>query len=513
MPAAETTEESAHQGVALMPPELSITSSDGGLIQRFEGPPSDQTNQESAQTEEAVEPTHDEQIVERIREEFPEGVCVAVGYTPTQEEQEMKFGGISGSIASNRGENGRLRRGGGLVTRLKNKISRAITRANVEERLTEEEFPNERARSRRRSELRTQETRSFNRMSHDDQYAYLHAGRDHVSGNRFTNTVLALMNPDADQSLTADNVSDIAESEQRNDREFARAARAYATSQNCLGFDDEGQLAFGQFLSFSMVEDPTEKIVALNNRLNALLEEDEGHIRDLAIFTHGSSRSITFGRARETEGGAIEGRRTTGSYVAEQISGALTETVDISLFACNAANDGRRESFAHQLTDELTDDGHEATVFGHTTAAHTTRNPFGVTFHSAKEGGETSSFSNFALVASGVQAYKDAVQELADIYGTERRQEIRELIDSYSSRAIRGYRGRLLLRLFDQGDLDEAPAYTIGYDPSAVLPTLQTRLSDMWEEWWTLARARVTNDLGPAPEPAVEGSNQEVVTE
>ena len=92
----------------------------------------------------------------------------------------------------------------------------------------------------------------------------------------------------------------------------------------------------------------------------------------LAIFCHGWGDGIQLGFSRGAE---LES-------LAAAVAAASTDRLKVALYACSTARsdgppgDGGEGGFADSLRDLLASAGRpEVTVFGHTSAGHTTRNP------------------------------------------------------------------------------------------------------------------------------------------
>lgn len=101
-------------------------------------------------------------------------------------------------------------------------------------------------------------------------------------------------------------------------------------------------------------------------------------VSTIAIFSHGYRRGLQVGVNMLSVG-----------VFADSITKVCTRDLRVILYACDAARDadddrededdpgpGGNGGFADKLRDELVRRGVRATIYAHSTAAHTTRNPF-----------------------------------------------------------------------------------------------------------------------------------------
>lgn len=127
------------------------------------------------------------------------------------------------------------------------------------------------------------------------------------------------------------------------------------------------------------------------------------NVSEVAIFTHGGSRSIDLGRW------------IGASHVAPFLASAVTGSVNVQLYACSAGTDG---GFGEQLSEQVSAaTGGSVNVLGHETAAHTTRNSQGRTFR-AQAGRQTLDVTNFDAIFSAEFLASEATR-LADALHAE----------------------------------------------------------------------------------------------
>lgn len=109
------------------------------------------------------------------------------------------------------------------------------------------------------------------------------------------------------------------------------------------------------------------------------------NVAELAIFTHGWHDGVAIGRGE-----------APGNELAARLSPACANGVNIQLFACSAASGD--DSFAERLAAGLAQTGHDARVFGHTSAGRADTNGNGREF-SARAGEQRAhGATNFQVV-------------------------------------------------------------------------------------------------------------------
>jgi hypothetical protein len=124
-------------------------------------------------------------------------------------------------------------------------------------------------------------------------------------------------------------------------------------------------------------------VVAFDNRLalparrkavESILAQHTG-VQYLAFFCHGLRRSLQTGHTN-----------TTVNALADAITDACASDVRIALYACSTGKDDA--GFAAALRDALAKRGRTGWVDAHTTAGHTTRNPWVRRFYMDRPGAE-----------------------------------------------------------------------------------------------------------------------------
>jgi peptidoglycan hydrolase-like protein with peptidoglycan-binding domain len=212
-----------------------------------------------------------------------------------------------------------------------------------------------------------------------------------------------------------------------NNKEFKRQADPYAKSEGAIGLKD-GSITIGQeAVTIKELGDVVETVQGIHRGLKAKYEQTQTaaqggggpaptagagppaftKIRNLSLFSHGMEYGMALDAAGRFKGGGLMAEQK-GLYPAniasfvKGIADAVTPDVHVQLFACNTAHDttlsdyeewtkhgqGERrgaKSFAAALAAEL---GPEASVYGHTTAGHTTENFAALVFGKDAGGGE-----------------------------------------------------------------------------------------------------------------------------
>ena len=171
-----------------------------------------------------------------------------------------------------------------------------------------------------------------------------------------------------------------------NDAEFLVQGRGAGQRYNAIS-GEGGKLTIGKGISFKGVTDIQDQTVAVRNVLKQKYDaakpdgassEEPKYLKvlNLAIFAHGGQTALYLPGTNLTTSNAE-------SFV-QAISGAVHNNVNIQLYACNAGKNGA-DSLGSKLSEEL---GDEASVYAHTTAAHTTENPDAVVFGAQSGAGQ-----------------------------------------------------------------------------------------------------------------------------
>jgi hypothetical protein len=213
-----------------------------------------------------------------------------------------------------------------------------------------------------------------------------------------------------------------------NNKEFKRQADPYAKSVGAIGLADGSITIGGEANTIKELGDVVEVVQGIHRGLAAKYEQtrtqaaaqggaptngpaDEPpaftRVRNLSLFAHGMGYGLALDAAGRYRGGGLISEQkglypsNIASFV-KGLSGAVTKDVNVQLFACNTGHDtGRTEyeewtehkqgersgekSFAATLAGQL---GPEASVYGHTTAGHTTENFAALVFGKAAGEGE-----------------------------------------------------------------------------------------------------------------------------
>lgn len=179
-----------------------------------------------------------------------------------------------------------------------------------------------------------------------------------------------------------------------NESEFQLQAIEFARNQRAVAVPpDARHPVIGRHMTYRDHEDIPKAIKRVHTAVVATLiragrpasdANERGKVSNVAIFSHGTSRSI-FGREPRAHTARVTAatRRLQGNLddVANRSSAALTADVRVRLFACSTGGgehdpDRGEGDFADQLRDLLVEAGHTGTiVVAHTTAGHTVANP------------------------------------------------------------------------------------------------------------------------------------------
>lgn len=194
-----------------------------------------------------------------------------------------------------------------------------------------------------------------------------------------------------------------------NNAEFVTQANRFATNQFAVGIDG-GTIAIGRPVPIKALGEVIEVVQSIHRGLaeRAAASKEPGakepiqppaftRVKNLALFAHGEPYGLGLNQKNEfiTGGGGLHAR-PTAVYPAnvkafvQGLAGAVAPDVQVQLFACSAARDDNKKkessadwqghkqgerkgakSFAAELAQQL---GPSATVYGHTTAGHTTEN-------------------------------------------------------------------------------------------------------------------------------------------
>jgi len=216
-----------------------------------------------------------------------------------------------------------------------------------------------------------------------------------------------------------------------NDLEFSRQAPGHAAARGSVAANG-GSLQMGQAMPFTRQEPDRWKqnIKAVSDAVGPLpaapgaapvaapapaaaeteaapgrhhrppIMANHHNINEIAVFTHGGSGSIDLGSWIGV------------GQIAPFLASAVTASVNVQLYACNAGADG---GLAQQLAEQLSaSTGGSANVFGHETAAHTTNNAMGRSFR-AEGGRVTLNATNYDAIFSAEYLATEATRLEAEL--------------------------------------------------------------------------------------------------
>jgi hypothetical protein len=212
-----------------------------------------------------------------------------------------------------------------------------------------------------------------------------------------------------------------------NNKEFKRQADPFAKAEGAIGLAG-GNITIGaEAVVIKELGDVIETVQGIHRGLLAKHEQSQAQaggqgsgapaqpaaapaftkVRNLALFAHGMHYGLALDASNRYRGGGLvsDGNKLYPSNLAAFVKGiadAVTADVHVQLFACNTGHDTERtayeewtkhgqgersgaKSFAAALAKQL---GPEASVFGHTTAGHTTENFAALVFGKEAGGGE-----------------------------------------------------------------------------------------------------------------------------
>ncbi|MGH2532460.1 MAG: peptidoglycan-binding domain-containing protein [Thermomicrobiales bacterium] len=210
-----------------------------------------------------------------------------------------------------------------------------------------------------------------------------------------------------------------------NNKEFKRQADPYAKAEGAIGLEGGNITIGGEAVTIKELGDVVETVQGIHRGLKAKYEETQAatqgggtpppaaeppaftKIRNLSLFAHGMEYGMALDARNRYRGGGLMSEEK-GLYpsniasFAKGIADAVTSDVRVQLFACNTGHDTGRtdyeewtkhtqgersgaKSFAAALVKQL---GPDASVYGHTTAGHTTENFAALVFGKDAGGGE-----------------------------------------------------------------------------------------------------------------------------
>jgi hypothetical protein len=195
-----------------------------------------------------------------------------------------------------------------------------------------------------------------------------------------------------------------------NNAEFVNQATVFAANQQAVGLAKDGSIAIGIPVPIQELGKVIEVVQSIHRGLSehaaSLSQPDKTQpekptaftqIKNLALFAHGEPYGLGLNKKNQflSKGGGLHSRSdpvypSNVKAFVQGLSGAITPDIRVQLFACSAARDDDKKkesyadweahtqnerkggiSFAAELATEL---GSNASVYGHTTAGHTTEN-------------------------------------------------------------------------------------------------------------------------------------------
>lgn len=212
-----------------------------------------------------------------------------------------------------------------------------------------------------------------------------------------------------------------------NNKEFKRQADPFAKTEGAIGLAG-GSITIGQeAVTIKDLGDVVETVQGIHRGLAAKYEQTRAEaaqggatpaepagelpaftkVRNLALFSHGMEYGMALNEGERFRGGGLMAEQkglfpANIASFAKGISDAVVKDLHVQLFACNTGHDTGRsdyeewtkheqggrsgaKSFAAALAAQL---GPDASVYGHTTAGHTTENFAALVFGKDAGGGE-----------------------------------------------------------------------------------------------------------------------------
>jgi len=182
------------------------------------------------------------------------------------------------------------------------------------------------------------------------------------------------------------------------------------------------------------------------------------NITELAVFTHGIATAMDLGSLGWAGVARLEG----------PLSAYLAPSVAVQLYGCStAAGDN---SFAAQFAEALAHDHHDARVFGHTVAGHTTTNSQGREFVAqADQTGPATDRTNYQVVFAADYIQTETVRLVTALGAAA--DDVARVLPATSRAWLRAAWSRL------QGPGGLA-SYTMGFDRDGTVQAIRT----VWEQ-------------------------------
>ncbi len=181
--------------------------------------------------------------------------------------------------------------------------------------------------------------------------------------------------------LWANRQADLTRIEYVNNREIPSQAAQFAQAHSALALGGPTGLTVGRHMTYNTPDEIAQHVNGVHQAVLSLLQANPGaaggpepeqaaRVRFLALFAHGGRRWM--GGHHAAESADFTTRRVHG--IVAGMSDALAPDVRLRLFACSTASSGEG-GMADTFRDELRADHGAATVMGHTIAGHVVRNP------------------------------------------------------------------------------------------------------------------------------------------
>jgi hypothetical protein len=274
-----------------------------------------------------------------------------------------------------------------------------------------------------------------------------------------------------DHVVTQQDAHDVAEVLAANDRAFVRAADAFAHGHVVVGGDPSAPTV-GRPIHFGEHDNAVNMVRTLSQHVGQLPGgSGGGNIRHLAIFTHGWETGLRLGTFHGDANAFVSA-----------LGGTLTHDVTVGMYGCSAA--GGDHSFAQGVTEGLAQAGHDARVFGHETAAHTTMNSQGREFraHAGQTGPATGHTNAEMVFTPSFRA--EQIDALTTQLGAQRA-DVERVFDTASHDWLTGAMHRIPV------PGGQRAAFHIGFDPDGAVAACQAA--------WRTEGARVIGAALHAP--------------
>ncbi|MDQ2805618.1 MAG: hypothetical protein M3Z04_01665 [Chloroflexota bacterium] len=184
-----------------------------------------------------------------------------------------------------------------------------------------------------------------------------------------------------------------------------------------------------------------------------------GNITELAVFTHGIAQAMDLGSLGWVGAARLEG----------PLQAYLAPSVAVQLYGCTAA--AGANSFAEQFATALAHDHHDARVFGHTVAGHTTTNSQGREFVAqADQTDPAAAHTNYQAVFAADYIQTETARLVTALGATA--EDVTRVLPQTSQRWLLATWPRL------HGPGGGLAAYTMGFDRDGTVQAIHA----VWEQ-------------------------------